>query len=670
MRKTMTYRSAGALIILALAVVPLPALAQGLTPEQVVSLRSVGAAALSPDGGHVAYTVTRPRDEAEERGPSYAELFIVPTAGGETRSIVERPASASSPQWSPDGATLAFAARLPMHDQRQVYGVGPDGGDPRPLTRSTEGVATFAWSPDGATIAYTERVPDPDSIASRRAAGNDVIVMSEAVGHTRLFVQPLDGAARAITPANRSVRAFTWSPDGSWLAVQMTDDPGADPDLMFREVHAVAADGSWSRLLIETEGKLGTMAFAPGGAGLAWLGATAFNDPLAQTVFVLPLRDGRPAGEPRSLTDGMEASAVDVGWLDAGTVWFVVQEGTRTGLYRSRSDGTRRERIAGGGAEIFHTVSFDGRRRTFVTTASTATHPSEVYAGSVGGAPLRRVTSHNPWLSDVALGEQSTVEWSGPEGWRIESVLIRPVGYESGRRYPLAILPHGGPEGVSENGWTTNPLYPAQVLAGEGYVVLMPNYRGSGGRGVAFSKGDHRDLGGREMEDILAGIDHLADQGLVDPARVGISGTSYGGYLSAWAATRHSDRFRVALPFAGLTNWISFTGTTDIPIEMTAVHFDLPIEGNVGVFMDRSPVANLNGADTPTLIGHGLADERVHPEQSIQLYNLMKLYGVPVELVLYPREPHGLRERAHQLDYMGRIVEWLNRYLRTAVPVS
>jgi dipeptidyl aminopeptidase/acylaminoacyl peptidase len=293
-----------------------------------------------------------------------------------------------------------------------------------------------------------------------------------------------------------------------------------------------------------------------------------------------------------------------------------------------------------------------------------------VFAGAARGGELRRLTTHNPWLDRETLGRQSTIEWTGPEGWRIQGVVIQPVGYREGTRYPLAILPHGGPEGVSENGWTTNPLYPAQVLAAQGYVVLMPNYRGSGGRGVAFSKGDHRDLGGREMHDILAGIDHLAELGWVDPDRVGISGTSYGGYLSAWAATRHSDRFRVALPFAGLTNWISFTGTTDIPIEMSAVHFDLPVFGNEGIFIDRSPVAHIDGAATPTHIGHGLADDRVHPEQSIQLYNLMRLRGTEVELVLYPREPHGLRERAHQLDYMARVVTWLNRYLKTGVPVS
>jgi dipeptidyl aminopeptidase/acylaminoacyl peptidase len=599
----------------------------------------------------------------ETRAPAFSELWVVPAAGGDPRLIVGQPHSAASPQWSPDGRTLTFAANLPQHDGRQVYGVAPAGGEPRPLTRSPRGVATYRYSPDGATLAYTESVPQPEAITQRRAAGNDVIVASEPGTFMRLFVQPLGGEPRPVTPTDRVVHDFTWAPDGSWLAVQWSQETGADAELMYREMHAVAADGGWSRLLVPTEGKLGPMAFSPRGDQLAWLGATEFNDPLAQSVFVVPLQGGQAAGAPRNLMPGMEASGEAVGWMDDRTVWFVASESTRTGLYRVRNDGTGMERLVGGGAEIFRTASFDARHRTFAMAASTALHPNEVFTGSPG-RDLRRISRHNDWLRSVQLGEQETVRWTGPEGWQIEGVVVGPVGYVAGQRYPLAILPHGGPEGVDLDGWNTNPLYPVQVLAGAGYVVFMPNYRGSGGRGVVFSKGDHRDLGGREMEDILAGIDHLAQLGLVDPARVGISGTSYGGYLSAWAATRYSDRFRLAIPFAGLTNWISFTGTTDIPIEMMYVHFDLPIFGNFGLYMDRSPISHLGGATTPTLIGHGLADDRVHPEQSIQLYNLMRLAGIPVDLVLYPREPHGLRERAHQLDYMGRILEWFERYVR------
>ncbi len=661
----------GSLRSLFLAVVLLPALAlipetvvsQGLTPEQVVALRTVTALEMSPDGQWVAYTATRPRDEVETRAPMFSELWVVPARGGEPRLIVGQPHTATTPRWTPDGQLLAFAATLPAAERRQVYVVDPAVGEPRPLTSSPRGVGQYAFSPDGGSVAYTESVPLPEHVTQRREAGNDVIVASEPGTFMRLMVQGPDGQVTPITPADRVVHDFTWSPDGRWLAVQWTEETTADAELMFREMHSVAADGSWTRPLVATEGKLGPMAFSPRGDVLAWLGATEFNDPLAQSVFVVPLQNAQAADAPSNLTVDLEASAEALGWLDDRTIWFVASQSTLTRMYQVRQDGTRFEEMMGGGTEIFRTASFDARNRTVALAANTARHPNEVFVGRPG-RELNRITNHNPWLDDVALGDQKTVAWTGPEQWIIEGVVTFPVGFVEGQRYPLAILPHGGPEGVDLDGWHTNPLYPTQVLAGLGYVVFRPNYRASGGRGVVFAKGDHRDLGGREMEDIITGIDYLTDRGWVDPHRVGISGTSYGGYMSAWAATRYSDRFRVAIPFAGLTNWISFTGTTDIPIEMMYVHWDLPIFGNYGLYMDRSPISHLEGANTPTLIGTGLADERVHPEQSIQLYNLMRLAGVPVELVMYPREPHGLRERAHQLDYMGRIIEWFGRYLQ------
>jgi dipeptidyl aminopeptidase/acylaminoacyl peptidase len=650
-------RTLALLVPLLLAPLALPA--QGLTPEQVVSMRVVGSVALSPDGRQVAYTVTTPRDSAEERGPSYSELYITSTTAAQPRAVVQQPRSAAAPQWSPDGGTLAFAATLPARPGRQVYSVPAAGGEPTPLTASPRGVIAYAWSPDGRSVAYTEMVAEPTGAAERRARGDDVIVWSEQGRFVRLWVQPIGGEARVVTPENRNVVDFVWAPDGASLAVQATEELGADAELMFRQIYSVPAAGGAMTQLTQTRGKLGPMAFSPDGRQLAWLGATAMNDPLAQALFVMPAS----GGTPRNLLPGYEGSAVWVGWMDNSNIGFVTQESTRTVLNRVPAAGGQVTRIFGGGAEIFGSVSFDSRRQTFATAASTARHPAELFIGNVRNRSVRRHTTHNEWLSQVALGQQETIRWMGAEGLRMEGVLVRPAGFQEGRRYPLAILPHGGPEGVDLDGWITNPLYPVQVLAGRGYVVFLPNYRGSGGRGYAFTLANHRDLGGREFEDVLLGIDHLAAMGLVDPDRVGISGTSYGGYFSAWAATRHSERFRVAIPFAGLTHWTSFIYTTDIPYEMSVTHWDLWCHENVGLCWDRSPVAHLSRAQTPTLIGHGLVDERVHPEQSIELYNALRLHDVPVELVLYPREPHGLRERAHQLDYMRRITEWMDRYL-------
>lgn len=653
--------------LLALALLPLALHAQGISADQVVELQTVTTVDLSPDGRQVAYTVSRMRGADEPPGGAYTELWIVPAGGGTPRAVITAPRSASGPRWSPDGRWLAFIARLEADPQAQVYLVPAAGGDPRPATRSPTGATAFAWSPSGDRIAYTALEPEAPELAQQRQRGFDMIVAGANPRHVRLWVQPVSGGTPTpVTPASQTVRAFVWMPSGQGFAVQVTDGTTLDDDMMERRLATVPASGGTPRLLVGTPGKLGGMAWSPEGSRLAFLAATTRNDPIAQSVYVVR-QDGTGL---MLLTDGLEATVDNVGWLDGQTLWFQGSMGTRTILSRMPAAGGAITRIAGGGAEVFTAPSFDQRSQAFVVAASTAQHPAEVYRGEVRSGALTRVTRHNPWLAQVQLGRQETIAWRGPDSLRIEGVLVYPVGYREGIRYPLAILPHGGPEGVDLDGWTTRSLYPAQLLAGQGYMVLLPNYRASGGRGVAFSKADHRDLGGKEFDDVLAGIDHLAARGMVDPDRVGISGTSYGGFFAGWAATRHTARFKASAFFAGISNWTSFTGTTDIPHEMSLVHWDQYWWDNPGQYWDRSPLAFINQANTPTLVATGMADERVHPAQAMEFHQALRLKGVPTELVLYPRQPHGLRDRAHQLDFMARLVAWFDRYLKAegAVP--
>jgi dipeptidyl aminopeptidase/acylaminoacyl peptidase len=647
------------------------ALAQ-ITPEQITQLQTVTSAALSPDGGTIAYTVSHPRAPEEDTIAglrSISELWVVAAAGGEPRAIVRHPQSASGAAWSPDGSRLGFVHR------GQVHTVPATGGEPAALTSIASGVLAFQWSPDGRSVAFTSRVGDSPEAIERRRRGDDVIVASELNRPVRLWVQPVAGGEpRALTPADHTVRDFTWAPDSRTIAVQLTETSDADADLLFRRIMRVTVDGGQPELLVPTEGKLGAMAWSPDGRRLAWIGATSLNDPLAQSVFVATPGAGASAAAVAAvnLTPDYEGSVMWLGWQDDRTVRFVAAEGTRSALNTVPAAGGTVTRVVGHGAEVFMSASFARDNRTFVVPGNTARHPNEVFIATTRDRTLRRVTRHNAWLADVQLGRQETVEWTARDGWRMEGVLIHPVGVPEGTRAPLAVLPHGGPEGISSDGWGTNALYPAQLLAGAGFAVFMPNYRGSGGRGVAFSKGDHRDLAGREFDDVLDGIDYLHDAGIADRERVGMSGTSYGGYFSAWAGTKHSERFRLAMPFAGISNWMSFTGTTDIPYEMAIVHWDLwPYEHPL-LMWERSPIAYIDNANTPMIIGTGMADERVHPEQMIQLYNALRLKGdVPVEFVQYPREPHGLLERQHQLDYMRRIVEAFDRWVRPATrPVS
>ena len=645
------------LLLLSLLVAAQTAAAQ-LTPEHVTRLETVTSVALSPDGRHVAYTISRPRAPEEDTVAgqrSFSELWVAETVGDHPNAIVQRPLSAGAPAWSPDGSKLAFLFR------GQVYFVPATGGEPRAITSSPTGVNAFHWSPDGQSIAYTARVAEAPGAAERRRRGDDVDVASLRDRPVQLWVMPAAGGeARSLTPATQTVRDFTWAPNSRGVAVQITDKSDADADLMYRKLYVMPLTGG--QTLIPTSGKLGGMAFSPDGARLAFVGATSFNDPLAQSVFVVPAG----GGTPQNLTPNYEGSVMTLGWQDARTIRFVAVESTKTALNTIPATGGAITRVVGHGPQVFTTASFSRDGSTFAMPASTASHPNEVFIGNTRNKQVRRLTSHNAWLSSVQLGPQETFEWTSRDGWKMQGVVIRPVGAPQGARAPLAILPHGGPEGFNTDGWSTNSLYPAQVLAAQGYAVFMPNYRGSGGRGVAFSKADHRDLGGREFDDVLDGITALHQRGVADSLRVGISGTSYGGYFSAWAGTKYSDRFRLAMPFAGISNWTSFTGTTDIPVEMAAVHWDLWPYEHPMLMWERSPLAHVGNAKTPMIIGQGMADERVHPEQMIQLYQALKLKGVPADLVLYPREPHGLLERQHQLDYMRRIIENFNKYVRPA----
>lgn len=628
-----------------------------LTPEQVTQLQTVGSVAMSPDARWVAYTLAQPRAAEEDTIAglrAYSELWVVPAAGGAPRAIVQRPNSATGPAWSPDGSRLGFVAR------GQVQAVLAEGGEQRAITSAANGIVAFQWSPDGQWVAYTSRVGEAPAAADRRRRGDDVVVSSELNRPVRLWVQRIGaGEARALTPETHTVRDFVWSPDSRTIAFQSTEQSDADSDLMYRRIFTVSTDGGTPRLVVPTEGKLGMMAWSPDGTRLAYLGAVSFNDPLAQSVFVVA-----PGSTATNLTPGYEGSAMWVGWQDARTIRFVAIEGTKTALNTVSAAGGPIARVLGHGGEIFTTASFARDGRAFAIPANTARHPAEVFVGDARERRVRRVTTHNGWLAGVRLGRQETVEWRSRDGWRMQGIVVHPLN--AAGRAPLAVLPHGGPEGYSLDGWGTNALYPAQVMAAAGYAVFMPNYRGSGGRGVAFSKGDHRDLGGREFDDVLDGIAHLHATGVADSSRVGISGTSYGGYFSAWAGTRHSDKFRLAMPFAGLSNWTSFVGTTDIPVEMSVVHWDLSIYEHPLLAWERSPVAHVGNAKTPMVIGQGMADERVHPEQMIQLHQALRLKGVPTELVLYPREPHGLLERQHQLDYMRRILAAFDRWVKPA----
>jgi dipeptidyl aminopeptidase/acylaminoacyl peptidase len=468
-----------------------------------------------------------------------------------------------------------------------------------------------------------------------------------------------------ITHPDLTVLDYDWSPESQQLVIGAARTPTVDDSFMGVQLYVVPAAGGTPEPFVKTTGKLQSPRWSPDGRTIAWLGATSVDDPFAGTVFTAPVR-GRAAGAPdrANLTPDHDGTVVGLAWQPGANETLAVLAAERQDVryYLMSAASRARKAVTAAGLVPVSAPSFsaDGRKVAFV--AHSPAFPIEVFAGDAS-AP-RRVTTLNPQLAGVQLGAQEVISWKAKDGWTIEGVLVKPVGFRAGQRYPLVLQPHGGPEAADPNGWNGSYSRWGQMLAGAGYLTLYPNYRGSIGRGVAFAKADHRDLMGKEFQDMLDGIDHLVAQGLADPNRVGIGGGSYGGYTSAWATTYGSDRFKAAIPWMGISNWISMTGTSDIFLENSTVHWNLVMYENYEKYWERSPLRHIDKAKTPTLIIHGAADPRVPPGQSLELYTALKWKGVPVEYVTYPREGHGVGERAHQEDFMKRVLAFFERYLK------
>jgi dipeptidyl aminopeptidase/acylaminoacyl peptidase len=656
-----------AFLLIAIALVSQLALAQQkvLTPELILTLKNVADAQVSPDGANIIFQVSRPRGNDEKPGSAISELWMVPSRGGEPVRFTYNEKSDRAPQWSPDGKHIAFLSQRGEAATTQVYAIPIAGGEAMQITRAEASVAAFRWSPDGSRIAYVVTDPKTKEETQAEKEGRDWIVADRNYKHARLYVVDVKSKeSHSVIKSDLTVHEFDWSPDGRQLVVGTTETPLVDDAYMRVKLHTVSADGSDPRPLATTEGKLTNARWSPDGKWIAWLGATSMNDPYAGSLFVVSAN----GGTPENLLKGYEGTATALVWQPGKPATLVLSATERqaNAIYAISLADRKREPLPTQTLILSSIPSFTRDGKWMAIVANTPRHPNEVFFGEIGGKPLTRLTTLNPQLNDVALGDQEVVKWQAADGWIIEGVIVKPVGYQKGRRYPTVMQPHGGPESADLNGWYGSYSRWGQMLAGRGFVTFYPNYRGSIGRGVDFSKADHRDLMGKEFQDMLSGIDYLVREGITDAERVGVGGGSYGGYTSAWAATASSERFKAAVAWMGISNWYSMTGVSDIFWENSTVHWDAIMYDNYELYLERSPIRYIKKANTPTLIIHGGADPRVPIGQSQELYTALKWKGVPVEFVTYPREGHGVAEKAHQLDFMNRVSAWFEKYLKAA----
>lgn len=662
----MTRKALSMLLVVAVAAIAMPLMAQEeetgpkvLTPEIADALKSVRSVYISPDGEHVIYSLYTPAKlGVSKRGSS--EYFIMPFDGGESRKYISGEGSPSSLTWRPGHDQLTFLAS--RDGKRQVWALPLDSGEAFALTESETSISSYQWNGDGTRLAYLATDPEKESITKAKKEGRDMTVVEYAYNFTRLHVLDMKSMeSKAITPAEYQVWSFHWAPDESQFLITASDEKTTDSRYMFQRIYLLDAGSGERRLALESQhGKLGDVVWSPDGKHIAWNGGVDIADPAAGSLFVYNVE----SGTAENLTGDNIETVTGVEWLDNDTLAFTVIQYQHSLLFSTKIDGSGRTELIGKGP-IFRGVSLSGNGGRMAFSASTPAHPNELYVMEKGGE-AKRMTNSNPELEEYALGKQEIIEWEASDGWKIQGVLIYPVGYEEGARYPLIVNPHGGPESSSMHGWGTSATSWGQIAAGKGYFLLKPNYRASTGRGVAYSKANHQDLGGREFEDVVDGVKYLIAQGLVDEKKVGCGGGSYGGFFSAHAATQYSEHFAAAVVFAGPSSQYSKIGTTDTTWENAYVHYDLPEWWKHHELIWKfSPVAYVDNCKTPTLICHGENDLRVPLGQAQELYrNIKSATDTPVQLVIYPRAGHGVRELAHRLDYGERSLLWFDKYLK------
>ncbi len=648
-------------LFLHLAAWPLAA-AETLTPFDVARIRNVGSVAISPDGSRIAYTLSVPRRVLdEEDGAAWAELHIV-GRDGVSRPFVTGMVNVAGIAWTKDGREISFIAKREKDEHRCLYAIPADGGEARKLLCHDGDITSHSFAPDGKRVAFLASDEPSKKRKDLEKKGFNQQVYEESARPVRIWIADTGsgGAKPKGLEVKGSASELHWSPAGSLLAVALAPTSLVDDSYMSRRVTIVDADSGKVAARIENPGKLGQIAWSPDGRNLAYVAGADVNDPSAGRLMTV----SSSGGEPRDLLPGYEGNVARIAWHDAGTIMFLGDEGVETFLAEvSKDHPGRAKKRAGDVLVAAFDLSRDGK--AVAMAAQAPTHPSEVFLWTPSERAPRRLTTSNPWLSGMRLAPQEVVKFKTRDGLALEGLLIHPLDAKKGERSPLILTVHGGPEGHYRNGWLTSYSEPGQVAAARGFAVFYPNYRGSTGRGVAFSKMGQGDPAGKEFDDLVDAVDHLVGTGLVDKAKVGITGGSYGGYATAWCSTRYSDRFAAGVMFAGISDLVSKAGTTDIPMEELAVHARRWPWEDWKLALERSPIFYADRARTPLLILGGKEDPRVHPSQSLVLYRYLKVRSkAPVRLVLYPGEGHGNRLAAHRLDYNLRMIGWMEHYLK------
>ena len=653
-----------------------------LTPTDIYTITLVSDARMSPGGDRIAYVQTI---LDREKNDYQSSIAIISTGGGEPRRFTMAEAKDTAPRWSPSGDRLAFLSN--RSGSSQIWTIPADGGEAGRLTDVAEEITAFTWSPDGSTIVFVSKAeatqPDQQPTADDREP-SDVVHLTKIryrtdgkpgfldQKRTHLWCVPANGGAPwQLTAGDFNDSQPAFSPDGRELA--FVSNRTIDRDFnCASEIWAVPLNGSQPRSIAGgDDAYFWHPAWSPDGAFIACAGHRQAETAHATNhgVWLAPSSDGdlrnltaaldRPAGD-FALGDTTVDADPGPAWSPAGShLYFQVSDAGNVHLYRVPVAGGDAELVVGGARRVLDfSLGGDGR---VAFTASDPLNPTDVAVCAPDGLGECRLTAVNAeFLNIVALSKPE--EFRVTDECEIHGWVMKPVDFQEDRRYPMVLEIHGGPHAFYANAY----FHEFQLLAARGYVVVYTNPPGSQGYGESYARYTRAAWGEKDMPDVMAAVDHVIAQGYVDPIRLGVTGGSYGGFLTNWIIG-HTDRFQAAVTQRCVTNLASMYGTSDIGFSFGEYEFGGTPWDASEQFARLSPITYVREMRTPLLIIHSEQDYRCPIEQAEQLYVALKRLRREVEFVRFPDESHGLSRSGkpkHRVERLERILDWFDRYLR------
>jgi len=652
---------------------------RAMIPQDLTRIRFVSDPRIAPDGRTVAFVVTTLSEEKDEY---LSNIWVVSTAGGEPRRFTTGPRRDTAPRWSPDGSRLAFISEREAKKKGQLYVMPAAGGEPVRLTDLRNGVSAPEWSPDGTRLTFVARVggwQEPESEEEKRKSKPPRVITTmkyrfngEGFTYDRrphvFVVAEGSGEPRQLTEGDYDHADPAWSPDGRAIVFTSVRHDDRDHDDA-SDIWLVTAEGGPPRRLTATAGPAGLAAFSPAGDTIAYVGRSEINSFGSNVrLFAIPAA----GGAPRCLTAGFDRSCSPLGvrplWSPGGdAITFAAEDQGSLGVYRVPSDGGAVTRTVSGERVVTgFSVSRDGQAIAFA--ASDPVSPAEVFVCAADGGGERQLTDLNrDWKREVALSRPERFRFERA-GLTVDGWIMKPFGWQPGKRYPLLLNVHGGPH--AQYGYPFLDEFQAQ--AGAGYAVLYTNPRGSQGYGEAFTRAVVGDWGGGDVADVQAGLDEaLRRFDWIAPERLGLLGGSYGGFVTSWIVG-HSTRFRAACSERAVNSHVTMFGSSDIGhlFNVGELGGVLPWE-DMARYLERSPLTYARSITTPLLIIHSEDDLRCPIGEAEQLFMALRTLRREVVFVRFPDENHELSRSGkprHRLERFRIILDWFAKHVTPAAP--